>query len=98
MQALDFALAPVREIVVVGKPEAENTARLLREINQRFLPSKVLLFRSVTDKNEEILRLAPFLKNHKLVDERAAVYVCENQTCQQPVTDPKKLGDILGKQ
>ena len=83
---------------MVGKPETENTDRLLREINQRFLPAKVLLYRSVTDKNEEILKFAPFLKNHKLVDDQAAVYVCENQTCQQPVTDPKKLGDILGKQ
>ncbi len=98
LQALDFALAPAKEIVVVGKPETKSTDRLLREINQRFLPAKVLLFRSVTDQNEEILKFAPFLKNHKLVDNQAAVYVCENQTCQQPVTDPKKLGDILGKQ
>ncbi len=97
LQALDFTLAPAKEIVVVGEPEKKNTDNLLREINQRFLPAKVLLFRPGNDENYEIIKLAPFLKNHKLVNGQAAVYVCENQTCEKPETEPEKLGDLLGK-
>jgi uncharacterized protein YyaL (SSP411 family) len=31
------------------------------------------------------------------VDGKAAAYVCENFTCQAPVTDPAKLRELLAR-
>ena len=98
LHALDFALAPAKEIVIVGMPEMEETKRLITEVNQHFLPAKVLLFRPTHLENPEILQFAPFLKNHGLVKGKAAVYICEDQTCQKPETSPLKLRKLLEKQ
>ena len=36
-----------------------------------------------------------FLRTVSPVDGKAAAYVCENFTCQEPVTDPAKLRELL---
>ena len=95
LHALDFALAPAKEIVIVGEPDMNDTKELIREINQHFLPAKVLLFRPAQLTNPEILKLAPFVSNHRLVSGKAAVYICENQTCQQPETNTEKIRILL---
>ena len=97
LQALDFALAPAKEIVIAGELGKKETKTLIEEVNQYFLPAKVLLFRPTHLENPEILQLAPFLKNHRLVKGKPAVYICENQTCQKPETSVEKLREILGK-
>jgi uncharacterized protein YyaL (SSP411 family) len=78
-------------------PEMEETKNLITEVNQHFLPGKVLLFRPVHLENPAILQFAPFLKNHGLVDGKAAVYICEDQTCQKPEVSPFKLRKLLEK-
>jgi uncharacterized protein YyaL (SSP411 family) len=37
----------------------------------------------------------PLLENRPLVDGLATAYVCENYTCQQPVTDVEALAAQL---
>ena len=36
-----------------------------------------------------------FLRTVAPVDGKAAAYVCENFTCQEPVTEPAKLRELL---
>ena len=97
LHALDFALAPAKEIVIVGDPSMDDTKELIREVNQHFLPAKVVLFRSTQVTNPEILKFAPFITTHRLVDGKPAVYICENQTCQQPEVSAEKIRELLGK-
>jgi uncharacterized protein YyaL (SSP411 family) len=40
------------------------------------------------ERNEAIRAMSP-------VDGKPAVYVCKNFTCKAPVTDPKRLGELL---
>ena len=91
LQALDFDLAPALEIVVCGSPKKKKTQSLLRAINQRFLPAKVLLNRASDAPNDSILLVSPFVENHLQINGQPTVFVCQNQTCQKPQTDPKGL-------
>ena len=97
LQALHFALAPAKEIVIAGEQQSEETKQLINEVNKRFLPAKVVLFRPTNIESPEITKLAPFVKNQGLVNGKPAVYICEKQTCKEPETDLKKLANLLNQ-
>ena len=79
--ALDLRLSPPREIAVIGDP-ASPVARAALE---RFDPNVVVAFGPADD--------VPLLQGKGLVDDLAAVYVCERFVCRAPVTDPARLAD-----
>lgn len=91
--ALDFALGPTKEIVIAGEPDQKDTERILVEIGKRFLPRKVLLLRSQKDRTLE--EIAPFVKEHKSIDNKATVYMCENYACKSPTHDVDKIVHLL---
>jgi uncharacterized protein YyaL (SSP411 family) len=81
LQAIDFYLAPVREVAIVG-PDAEA---LLRVVRSEFRPHLVLAG------GEGI----PLLEGRTPVNGHAAAYVCERFVCQAPVTTPEALAAAL---
>jgi uncharacterized protein len=74
--ALDFYLAPPREIAIAGVPEDEVARAALAP----FQPNAVIAFGPA--------RGVPLLEGKERVEGKAAVYVCERFACQAPVTDP----------
>jgi uncharacterized protein YyaL (SSP411 family) len=103
LQALQFAIGPVREVAIVG-PEPES---LLQIVRARFRPTTVLAGGVPDDapaaRSGEPGRRAggiaagvPLLEGRTPVDGRAAAYVCERFVCQRPVTDPTGLATALG--
>lgn len=98
LHALHFALAQPSEIVVCGKRTDEKTENLVREINSRFLPASVLLFREPENPSEELLKIAPFLKLQKMANDMPTVFICRNQTCERPENNPAKLATRLDKE
>jgi hypothetical protein len=85
--ALDFAMGPSYEVVVVGPPAAPDTMEMLKTLQSRFIPNKVVLFRPSDETTPEISRLAPFTALHTPVDEKATAYVCVGTSCKMPTTD-----------
>src|SRR5581483_1784996 len=84
LQALAFALGPVREVAIVGaEPEP-----LLRTVRQRFRP-RVVLAGGEPDG-------VPLLEGREPVGGRAAAYVCEQFVCRRPVTEAADLAAALG--
>jgi hypothetical protein len=75
LAAADFYLGPAKEIAIVGDPSAFLPALL-----KRYLPRAV--FAGGSDSN------IPLLRDRPMVNGKPTVYVCENFTCKQPVTDP----------
>jgi uncharacterized protein len=91
--ALDFALGPVQEIVVVGSREEAGTRALLSEVARRYLPNAVVLLKDGDD--GELEKIAPFVQVLGMKDSRPTAYVCRDHSCQLPVTDPSELGKLL---
>jgi uncharacterized protein YyaL (SSP411 family) len=85
--ALDFALGPSFEVVVAGRPDAEDTRALLRVFSQRYAPHVVRLLRPPGEA-PPITRLAPFTLDQTPLEGRARAFVCRDFACRAPTTDP----------
>jgi hypothetical protein len=95
LTALDFLHGPVKEIVVVGRRDGDDTAALLKEVRRGFVPNKVVLLRPPGEEAEQVSSLAPYTREMSMRSGKAAVYLCENFTCRAPITDPGALRDAL---
>ena len=75
MMALDMALNPSQEVVIVGPKTASATRDLLKALRGRFNPSRIVLLRP-TDTEDEIVRLAPFTESMAPLHNQPSAYVC----------------------
>ena len=85
--ALDFYLGRTKEIAVIGDPSEENTKELLRVIFGIYLPNKVV----ACGKDDGVF----LLEGKTRIDGLPTAYVCEDFTCDLPVTSPEDLLDKL---
>jgi uncharacterized protein YyaL (SSP411 family) len=83
LQALDFHLAPVREVALVG----DDLTELERVVRGGFRPHLVLAGGDPDG--------VPLLRDRTPVDGRPAAYVCERFACKAPVTEPAELEKLL---
>jgi uncharacterized protein YyaL (SSP411 family) len=95
MMALGFLLYPSYEIVVAGRPKADDTKRMLRGLREHFLPNTVVLLRSPDDESSDIVSIAPFTHDLKPVNDMATAYVCTNFACHSPTTDLTEMLRLL---
>jgi uncharacterized protein YyaL (SSP411 family) len=82
LQALDFHLAPVKEVALAG--ESRELERVVRD---SFRPHLVLAGGAPDG--------VPLLADRPPVDGKPAAYVCERFACQAPVTEPEELERLL---
>jgi hypothetical protein len=83
LQAIDFHLARVREVALVG----DDVRPLERVVRERFRPHLVL----AGGERDGV----PLLEGREPVDGRPAAYVCERFACRRPVTEPAELAALL---
>jgi len=95
LAALDFHLATPREVAVVGRRGADETAALLEVLARRYLPNTVLAF-AEPEQADAAAATVPLLAGRGAVAGRAAAYVCERHACRMPVTDAAGLKAELG--
>jgi uncharacterized protein YyaL (SSP411 family) len=98
MIALDFALGPSSEVVIVGDPQKEDTANMIRTVWSRFLPRKIVLFRSSVEESPEITDLAKFTKDLKGKEGKATAFICRDHICKAPTTDARAMLELLDDQ
>jgi hypothetical protein len=91
--ALDFYLSSPKEVVLVGASEVSETQALAREVWRRYMPNKVVVRGRAGD--ERAARLVPLLRERPAQGGVATAYVCENYSCQQPVTSVEELASQL---
>jgi uncharacterized protein len=87
MSAIDFAVGPAYEAIIVGRSENEDTKDLAKALRQAYIPNAVYLLRPVEQEKPEIDRIAPYVSKLHAEDGKASVYVCSNSTCLQPMSD-----------
>jgi len=85
LRAIDFHLAPVKEVALVG----EGLGELAATVRAGFRPHLVLAG------GPEGSTEPPLLRERPAVGGRPAAYVCERFACQAPVTDPEELAAVL---
>jgi hypothetical protein len=90
LQALDFHLAPTREIALVGPQDGVDA--LAAVVRERLRPHVVLAGGAGNGDAGGV----PLLEGRTPLDGRAAAYVCENFVCRQPVSAPEELRALLG--
>ena len=95
MLGLDFAFGPSHEIVIVGNKESKDTKKILQEIYSTYLPNKVIILKELQNTNISIQELVPFIKDYSQIHNQATIYLCQNQQCQLPTTDSKKIKQFL---
>ena len=86
LQALDFQLATVQEVALVGA----DTDALARVVRSAFRPHLVLAGGDGAD-----ARGVALLEGRTPVGGRPAAYVCERFACKQPVCEPAELRSLL---
>ena len=87
MVAVDYAIGPAYELVIVGDSQANDTREMLQSIHRRFIPNKVVIFIPTETSSPEIRSIAPFTRQQSSLDAKATAYVCVNYNCQLPTTD-----------
>jgi uncharacterized protein YyaL (SSP411 family) len=93
LAAAEFALAPVKEIAVVGEPGAVDTQALVETIFRTFLPNKVVLLRRPGESAPPVP--SPLLEDRRQIGGVATAYVCEHYVCKLPCSDPAMLAEQL---
>jgi uncharacterized protein YyaL (SSP411 family) len=88
LSAVEFYLAPAKEIVILGDRADELAQAILR----RYLPDAVIIMSTGAGVGSSII---PLLKDRGRVDGKTTVYVCENFVCQRPVTSSGELEELL---
>jgi len=89
--ALDFALGPSYEVVIVGQRGRQDTEALIRALQTRFIPNKVVLFRSTDEESPEIAQCAEFTRDLSSIEGQATAYVCHNYQCELPTTHKEEM-------
>jgi uncharacterized protein YyaL (SSP411 family) len=95
MAGLDFALGPSYEVVLVGRPNEDDTANMIDSIRKEYFPSKVVLFKNITDDSNALEQIAPYSKSHIQLKGKATAYVCKNYICNLPTSDAQKMISLL---
>jgi uncharacterized protein len=87
--AMDFYFASVKEIALVAPAAGDGLGDLATVVRSEFRPHVVLAGGPEGAQRPELLRGRGTVNGHP------AAYVCENFTCQRPVTDPEELAASL---
>jgi uncharacterized protein YyaL (SSP411 family) len=85
LRALDFQLAPTKEVALVG----EDLAALAAIVRAKYRPHQVLAG------GREGSTTPPLLRDRPAQDNRPTAYVCESFTCKAPTTNPDALASLL---
>jgi uncharacterized protein YyaL (SSP411 family) len=96
LSAMDMAIGPSQELVIVGNPDADDTRSLLAVAREDYHPNLVVLLRPPGDAGKTIAELAPFTESFDLLDGQAAAYLCSGFACERPVSEPDALRDLIG--
>lgn len=96
LQAVDFAIGPGREFVLVGDPLEPEAVAMMRAIHSTYCPGKTLHWlQGAEDQRKRLEQLAPYLKIMGPDTNGPAVYVCEGFACRKPATTLAELQQSL---
>jgi len=94
--ALEMALAEPRTVVLAGDPAGDDFRTLTAVLHERLGLPRAILCADGAEGQRWLAARRPYLAEMKPLGGHATAYVCENFTCQVPVTDAAGLRRLLG--
>jgi uncharacterized protein len=89
LSAIDFALADVVELAIIGTPGDPQVERLIAPVRTGYRPNQVVAI------GDPATSVVPLLGGRFAIDGRPTAFVCRNFACRQPVTEPEALAAML---
>jgi len=93
LQALDYALGPTWQLVIVAPGAVTATKPFLDEVFRRFQPRTTVI--CVGTDTSGIDRLSRLVEGKGTVDGKVTAWLCGERGCQLPVTSAHELGRLL---
>lgn len=84
-----------RQFVIAGKLGRPDTEIMLAMIRKRFLPGKIVLLADDGAGQEFLGQFQPILAEMTAQENKTTVYLCENFSCQLPISDLAELAKRL---
>ncbi|KRQ86170.1 hypothetical protein ABG79_02011 [Caloramator mitchellensis] len=93
---VEFAIGEGLEIVIVGDKSANETKNIVKIINEKFLPNKVMLLKPIDEKEaQRVHNLAEYTLNQNLINDKTTVYICKNFVCNNPTNKPEEVKRLI---
>ena len=98
MNAIDFAIGPSCEIILVGEPDRADTKQMINALRSRFAPRKVVLLNPSRNQSPVSQYQETVVQGLINKEGKATAYVCCNRVCQPPTIDPEKMMEQIDPQ
>lgn len=85
IDSLSYVLGDHTQIIIAGA--SEDSEPLLKIVNGFLIPNRVLMYADSSASQKYLEKYLPFVNFAKPMDGKTTVFVCENYTCQMPVTN-----------
>ncbi|MEA1999066.1 MAG: thioredoxin domain-containing protein, partial [Euryarchaeota archaeon] len=96
LSAVDLYLNSPVQIVIAGD-DLEDASEFVDEINRHFLPDKVIAFAGSRAADDVGSGLVPLTEGKVAIQGKTTVYICENYTCRDPITELEELRRVLSR-
>jgi uncharacterized protein len=93
--AIDFVTGPSKEIVVSGDSKNPVTKEMIKILQRKYLPNKVLIHAKSNQDLKKLIGISPFLADIGIDNKKPTVFICEEYTCRAPIYDIKTLKKAL---
>jgi uncharacterized protein YyaL (SSP411 family) len=85
--ALEMFLGPTPEVVLIGGEDARADAEVFSALHRRYVPNRVTAYRGAAAPSEHrSSALEPIFAGKTPEPPGPTLYLCENSTCQAPVS------------
>ncbi|MBN2110693.1 MAG: thioredoxin domain-containing protein [Methanosarcinaceae archaeon] len=92
--ALDLAIGPSTEIVIVGRSGSRQIKEIMSVIDKDLHPGKVVVFKPAGE-SSGIEEIAAYVGGMQMKEGKATAYICENYNCNLPSNDMKEIYNLL---
>jgi uncharacterized protein YyaL (SSP411 family) len=91
--SLEFALAPPKEVALIGSLENQETQALLQILQSPYRPNQVVAVANPSN----IAGHPVLVEGRPMQNGSTTAYVCQRFTCQRPVTTVAELEQLLAE-
>jgi len=88
---VDFLTEGPVELALIGRSDDPGFSAILQAMREVYLPNRIIAATNIVDGSSA----HPLLAGKKTVNGHAALYLCRNFSCQQPLTDPLAVAEAL---